>query len=133
MTSRQDMTPFTCAELRDLHAMAQEEKRLKQVEQIVRDIYMYTVAQASLYDATSCRYLISDSYMQPDLINERKFYMANISDIVAGLQSFFPDSTITLRSVIRKEGMETDIRLLNGFLVGQRIDVIVIDWTQSTK
>ena len=129
MTSRQDMTPFSRTELSNLHAMAQEEKRLKQVAQMVRDIYMYTVAQASLYDATSCRYLISDSYMQPDLINERKFYMANMSDIIAGLQPFFPDSTITLRSVIRKDGMDTDIRTLNGFLVGQRIDTLIIDWT----
>ena len=129
MTSRQDMTPFSRTELSNLHAMAQEEKRLKQVAQMVRDIYMYTVAQASLYDATSCRYLISDSYMQPDLINERKFYMTNMSDIIAGLQPFFPDSTITLRSVIRKDGMDTDIRTLNGFLVGQRIDTLIIDWT----
>ncbi len=129
MTSRQDMTPFSRTELSNLHAMAQEEKRLKQVAQMVRDIYMYTVAQASLYDATSCRYLISDSYMQPDLINERKFYMANMSDIIAGLQPFFPDSTITLRSVIRKDGMDTDIRTLNGFLVGQRIDTLIIDWS----
>ena len=128
MTSRQDMTPFSRTELSNLHAMAQEEKRLKQVAQMVRDIYMYTVAQASLYDATSCRYLISDSYMQPDLINERKFYMANMSDIIAGLQPFFPDSTITLRSVIRKDGMDTDIRS-NGFLVGQRIDTLIIDWS----
>jgi len=113
----------------NLHVIAREEKRLKQVAQIVKDIYMYTVAQASLYDATSCRYLISDSYMQADLINERKFYLANISDIVAGLQTFFPDSTITLRSVIRKEGVETDICTLNGFLIGQRLDHLVIDWT----
>lgn len=128
MTTRQDMTPFSRTELSNLHAMAQEEKRLKQVAQMVRDIYMYTVAQASLYDATSCRYIISDSYMQPDLINERKFYMANMSDIIAGLQPFFPDSTITLRSVIRKDGMDTDIRS-NGFLVGQRIDTLIIDWS----
>jgi hypothetical protein len=123
------MSPFSRTELCNLHNMAREEKRLKQVAQIVKDIYMYTVAQASLYDATFCRYLISDSYMQPDLINERKFYMANISDIVAGLQPFFPDSTITLLSVIRKEGMETDIRTLNGFLIGQRLDYLVIDWS----
>jgi hypothetical protein len=129
MTTRQDMTPFSRTEMCNLHVIAREEKRLKQVAQIVKDIYMYTVAQASMYDATVCNYLISDSYMQPALINERKFYMANIPDIVAGLQPFFPDSTITLRSVIRKEGVETDICKLNGFLIGQRLDYLVIDWT----
>jgi hypothetical protein len=123
MTSRQ----VTRAELRSLYAKTQEE-RIKQVAQIAQNvttIYDCAVRQAKESPATIFTYIIPQDYL---------FYLTNMSDIVTGLYARFPDSSITPRSILRRDGKDHDISNLDPVLIsllghGQRLETIVIDWS----
>jgi len=123
MTTRQVINR---TELRGLYAKTQDEERLKQVDQIVTQIYDYAVQQAKGNPATTFIYTLP----QDDQL--KKFYLTNMSDIVAGLLACFPGSTITRKSILRTpDGMDHDITPLipNINRLGQLLDAIVIDWS----
>ena len=123
MTTRQVISR---AELRGLYAKGQEEERLKQVDQIVTQISDHTVRQAKGNPATTFIYALP----QDDLL--KKFYMANMSDIVASLLACFPGSTITQKSILRTpDGADHDISpvIANINRLGQLLDAIVIVWS----
>ena len=120
------------AELCSMYNNKQEEARRNRVEQIVAEIYNLAVDQALHYPTTVYTFLILDSSMLPSVKLERKFYATNLSDIMAGLQPFFPDSIIRRRSVLRKDKVEVDISptsIDDGS--GQRLDYLDIDWTPN--
>jgi hypothetical protein len=119
MTTRQ----VTRDELRGLYAKTQAGRRLKHVARIVTQIYGYVMSQAEKNPATTFIYIIPEDH---------PFYMANMSDIVAGLQERFPDSAITQRSILRTpDGKDHVISHLIPSInrLGQLLDAIVIDWS----
>ena len=124
MTTRQVLSS---TELLGLYDEMQEEERLKQVDQIVMQVYDYAVRQAKGNPATTFIYTLP----QDDQL--KKFYLTNMSDIVAGLLACFPQSTITRKSILRTpDGMDHDISLPlipNINRLGQLLEAIVIDWT----
>ena len=121
MTTRQ----VTRDELRGLYAKTQAGRRFKHVARIVTQIYGYVMNQAEKNPDTTFIYVIPEDH---------PFYMANMSDIVAGLLVRFPDSTITQQSIIRtRDGKDHDISTIDpkfiSLLDGQQMDTITIDWT----
>lgn len=138
MTTRQDM--YTRDELRGLYAKAQEEERLKRVNQLVTGISTRLVQAASQSPTTTFSYLLparrtTRNPQDDQEVNEQlDYWLTNMSDIVAGLLARFPDSTITQQSIIRtRDGTNHDISTIDpkfiSLLGGQRMEAIVIDWS----
>ena len=135
MTSRQDM--YTRDDLRGLYAKTQEEARLKRVNQLVSDICARLVHAASQSPEATFSYPLPARHTRNDQRQNEQldFYLTNMSDIVAGLQSRFPDSTITQKSIIRTpDGKDHDIGTLDPSIIsllryGHQMDTITIDWT----
>ena len=124
MTSRQ----VTRDELRGLYAKKQEEERVRKVREIVNSIYSQVINQASRSADTTFSHHFLSAHL-PGILND--FYSPNMLDIVAGLQELFPDSTITLRVHNGTMSSTLDPKFIS--FPGQQIQVVVIDWTQSTK
>ena len=123
MTTRQVINR---TELLGLYAKMQEEERLKQVDQIVMQLYDYAVRQAKGNPATTFIYVLP----QDDQL--KKFYMTNMSEIVGSLLECFPQSTITQKSILRTpDGADHDIASVTPNInrLGQLLDAIVIDWS----
>jgi hypothetical protein len=138
MTSRQDM--YTRDDLRGLYAKTQEEVRLKRVAQIVKDICDRLVHAASHSPMTTFSYPLPARHTSGNPQNDQRqneqldFYLTNMSDIVTGLMTRFPESIITQKSIIRtRDGTDHDISTIDpkiiSLLGGQRMEAIVIDWS----
>jgi hypothetical protein len=133
MTSRQ----VTRDELRGLYAKKQEEERVRKVREIVNSIYSQVINQASRSADTTFSHHFMSAHLPfmsahlPGIPSD--FYSPNMLDIVAGLQELFPDSTITLRVHNGTMSSTLDPKFISLLDPGQQIQVLVIDWTQSTK
>ena len=139
MTSRQDM--YTRDDLRGLYAKTQEEARLKRVNQLVTGICNRLVQAASQAPTTTFSYPLparrtTRNPQDDQEVNEQlDYWLTNMSDIVAGLQSRFPDSIITQKSIIRTpDGKDHDIGTIDPSIIsllryGHQMDTITIDWT----
>lgn len=120
-------TPISRDALRGLKVKVEEESRLRQVRVIIDNIYAQAINVAKTKSDTAFNVPIPPS--------TDSFHLKNISDILSGLQTLFPDCTVS-HSILCKgtDGKLYDISKLDDRVlpfVNRALDqsFIVIDWS----
>lgn len=124
------LTPMSRDEMRQLKTKTDEAARVQRVEQSVRTIYSLAIQIARA--STNTQY-IYDMAHQPCF----PFIIANMDDILRGLQSLFPDCSVEFKTVTMAMGPDRqmhDISTLDEkalMFIGNRQvkQCIIIDWT----
>jgi hypothetical protein len=103
-----------------------ERQRLDHISQMVRDIYVHAVSMAEISSETVYKYKVNTN--QP-------FMQQNMSDILNGLKTLFPDCTVEHSFFVRgNDGQMYDISKMDEkmrpFINPQNgQSTIVIDWS----
>lgn len=129
------LTPVSRDTLRGLKAKKEEamralaeRQRLDHVSQMVRDIYVQAVSMAELSSETVYTYKVNTS-------NSPSFMQQNMSDILNGLKTLFPDCTVEHSFFVRgNDGQMYDISKMDEkmrpFINPQNgQSTIVINWS----
>jgi len=117
--------PITRYSMRTFHEQILEEERKLKINSIVSQIYHSAVhtAQRSTYT----NYFYEFSEYHPDA----EFYRINMPEIVAKVQSLFPDCSVTHR--ITNDISEMDELhkqyIMNQIRTSEYIEYIIIDWS----
>ena len=129
----QTPTPISRDTLRGLRAKVEEDIRLERVSSFIQSIYQQAINVAKTKSDTTFNFPIPRSYMERD--SSDKFFLVNMSDILSGLQTLFPDCTVS-HSILCKgtDGKFYDISKLDDRVlpfVNRALDqsFIVIDWS----
>lgn len=131
MEELKKMEPVSRDYLRGLKAQKDEEARIHFVETQVRNIYHSVKQLAEKSNETSFQYQITARFENAYRIQIE----SNMSDILARLQSLFPDSSIEYKTLSRaQDGKMYDIRdideRMKPFINTQfNQQFIVVDWT----
>jgi hypothetical protein len=145
-----DIIPITKESLRGLYAATQEEARQKKISEIVHGIYGRILATSKSSSVTvykhDCRPYGPTNCVGCNQHNERRgrpvyhihtldpFYETNMEDILARLQSIFPDSSIQYKRITTgADGTVVDLSTLDPSLhslikIAEDVHYIVIDW-----
>ena len=126
-------TPISCESMRGLKAKRLEEDRIARINSIVDYIYRDAVRVATNTDNPSCLYDLSEHGIPLD------FYKANMTEIIKGLKSLFPDcfveckilTTVTARNGIKYDISKNDISHISD-IRGRQTKIgeyIVVDWS----
>jgi hypothetical protein len=124
------MEPVSRDYLRGLKAQKDEEQRIKFVESQVRNIYHHVNQRAGGSTETSLQWQIT-GHNHPD----QKKIESNMPDILARLQSLFPDSSVEFKTLSRgQDGKMYDIKdvdeRMKPFINPQlNQQFIVVDWS----
>ena len=86
--------PISREFLRNLKATKQEEKRLRDVNDRVGEIYRRTIQAAELYADTSYRFPLTQRDARGEFSISDTFYRGNMKDILAGVKATFPDCMV---------------------------------------
>jgi hypothetical protein len=149
-----DIVPITKASLRGLYAATQEKARQKKISEIVHGIYGRILATSKSSSVTvykhDCRPPITHSGMGGGgcvgcnsmcgtpvyHIHELDpFYETNMEDILARLQSIFPDSSVQYKRITKgSDGTVVDLSTLDPSLrslikIAEDVHYIVIVWS----
>jgi hypothetical protein len=122
------MEPVSRAYLLGLKAQTDEERRVKQIEQYVSNIYLQAKLTARTTTQTSIQYKVLQG-------TEGFALRDNIFDILSRLRTLFPDSSVEFNSLSRgQDGKMYDIanidEKMKPFINPQyNQNVIVIDWS----
>jgi hypothetical protein len=122
------LKPITRDEMRGLKAKKDEENRLREINNIVKEIYNMTIQNAEQTSESSFKYPV-----------RHPSYETNITDILSGLQVLFPECLIEYKNqCLGLDGKWYDISLIDD-MMKQFIDMkknriqtqknIVIDWS----
>ena len=129
----QTPTPISRDTLRGLRAKIEEETRLERVRSFIQSIYQQAINVAKTTSDTAFNFPIPSSYL--DRRASDTFFLVNMSDILSGLQTLFPDCTVS-HSILCKgtDGKFYDISKLDDRVlpfVNRALDqsFIVIDWS----
>jgi hypothetical protein len=120
------LTPFSRSALLQLKVQREEAGRLSQVQTHIRTIYTQVVQIAARTASTSHKYPIGP----PDA-----FIIANLGEILAGLQALFPDCIVEYAILTKgQDGQLYDVSKMDKQVlpfVGLKASApyIVIDWT----
>ena len=120
------LTPFSRSALLQLKVQREEADRLSQVQTHIRTIYAQVIRSAARTTSTSHKYLI----VSPD-----GFIIANLGEILAGLQALFPDCIVEYAILTKgQDGQLYDVSKMDKQVlpfVGLKASApyIVIDWT----
>jgi hypothetical protein len=126
--------PFSRLELQQLKAKTDEETRLNQINQIIRDIYSKVINQAKTKTNTSYNYEIGQGCQMYNN-NHPIFSEKNKDDFINGLKILFPDCAINYKMLSRgNDGQLHDItnidEKMRPFINKQQVQThIVIDWS----
>ena len=122
------LTPITRDEMRGLKAKKDEENRLREINNLVREIYNNTIQTAQQTSESSFKYPIR----YPNQEN-------NITDILSALQVLFPECLVEYKNqCLGLDGKWYDISLIDGMMKtfidmkNSRIQTqknIIIDWS----
>lgn len=134
---RSDYMPISRDEMRTQKVRSDEEARLKRVSDIVKTVYGNAMNAAKTTDCTSYNFqipLLWSSTTPPPRPTD-PFYLANMTDIIAGLKTLFPGVTVS-HTLLSKgtDGKMHDISKLDDkalAFVNRVLDqsFIVIDWS----
>jgi len=122
------MEPVSRAYLLGLKAQTDEERRVKQIEQYVSNIYLQAKLTARTTTQTSIQYKVLQG-------TEGFALRDNIFDILSRLRTLFPDSSVGFNSLSRgQDGKMYDIanidEKMKPFINPQyNQNVIIIDWS----
>ena len=113
----------------ELTTQSETESRLMRIKTIINTIYNSVTTNGSSYI-----YTIPSVYEHTERVSD-PFYIKNISDIISGLQEFFPNSVIS--HAVMAEGTDGklyDISKLDSIslsIVNYALDTsyIIIDWS----
>jgi hypothetical protein len=138
--SSQQPQPITCETLRSLKKKADAQQVTSLVNKILEIIYGNVIMHATKSDETFYRHPIPNSIL--DTIHKSlpvtfaTIYQTNLDDILQGLQTLFPDSTISKKILTRgSDGKFIDItdipEIINSevFKTIHSQRYIVIDWS----
>jgi len=158
-----DITPITKTSLRGLYAATQEEARQKKISEIVQGIYAQVLATSKSSPVTvykhECRIsIVRGGGSHTECIGCRcgpvgreahmpgrrpvyhihkldPFYEANMVEILAWLQSIFPDSSVQYTPITKtQDGTVVDLSTVDASLrssitLAEELHYIVIDWS----
>ena len=122
------LTPITRDEMRGLKAKKDEENRLREINNLVREIYNNTIQTAQQTSESSFKYAI-----------RYPVHENNITDILSALQVLFPECLIEYKNQCQgldgkwydisliDDLMQTFIDMKNGRIQTQKN--IIIDWS----
>jgi hypothetical protein len=128
-------TPMSRDAMRGLKAKVEEEIRLQRVRIIIDSIYSQAVAAAKAKADTSFKMEIPKTPRQFRSLGSDPFYIENMADILSGLQTLFPDCTVSHTLLSQgTDGKFYDISTLDDKIlpfVNRALDqsFIVIDWS----
>ena len=138
-------TPMSRDAMRSLKAKVEEEVRLQKIRIIIDGIYSQAVAAAKTKTDTSFKMEIPKTHQmvtapspqtrQYQILASDPFYLKNIADILSGLQTLFPDCTVSHTLLSQgTDGKFYDISTLDEKIlpfVNRALDqsFIVIDWS----
>ena len=141
------LTPFSRSALLQLKVQREEAGRLSQVQTHIRTIYTQVVQIAARTASTSHKYPIADqmpsaesdsctwSKCQRPIGPPDAFIIANLGEILAGLQALFPDCIVEYAILTKgQDGQLYDVSKMDKQVlpfVGLKASApyIVIDWT----
>jgi hypothetical protein len=122
------MEPVSRAYLLGLKAQTDEERRVKQIEQYVSNIYLQAKLTARTTTQTSIQYKVLQG-------TEGFALRDNIFDILSRLRTLFPDSSVEFNSLSRGQ----DGKMYNIANIDEKMkpfinpqynqNVIIIDWS----
>ena len=122
-------TPISRAQMRDLKAKKDKEKRVHNIKQSVIQRYETAIDVAESLGNTSYNFCIDPVYANVDY----SFYRNNMEEILSQLQALFPDCYVTHTMMATgKDGKMYDISKMESavrqFLTESK-ECIVIDWS----
>jgi hypothetical protein len=149
-----EIVPITKESLRGLYAATQEEARQKKISEIVHGIYGRVLATSKSSSVTVYKHDCKPHISHPgvggcigcDQHNNRfgrpvyhihtldPFYETNMEDILARLQSIFPDSSVQYKRITKgSDGTVVDLSTIDISLrslikIAEDVHYIIIDW-----
>jgi hypothetical protein len=128
-------TPMSRDEMRSLKAKADEENRVRRVEQYVK--IMYDAAMNTARTSTNTQWRAEFHNGQGSVAIDGVFVITNIDDILSGLKLLFPDCSVEFNSITMAMGPDRkmhDISTLDEkalIFIGNRQvkQCIIIDWS----
>jgi len=147
-----DIVPITKESLRGLYAATQEEARQKKISEIVHGIYGRVLATSKSSSVTVYNHDCKPREQNHGCIGCDQnrsirgrpvyhihtldpFYEANMKDILAGLQSIFPDSSVQYKRITTgSDGTVVDLSTVDPSLhslikIAEDVHYIVVDWS----
>jgi hypothetical protein len=132
-------TPISRDSMRALRAQTLEEQRKRQIHIIVSQIYGNTLGTAKDTNDSRHLYPLPEIQMRRGIENSPPdFHRTNMLEILAGVQSLFPDCSVehtTMIMATARDGKTYDISKmdenLKPFLIhpGKSMEYIVVDWS----
>jgi hypothetical protein len=128
-------TPMSRAMMQQLKSQKEEKVRLNRVKQISDSIYDHAIQRASASTDTSFKHQIPRGRYNSMGDSSDPFYLNNMTDILAELQTLFPGCSVTHSLMAKgRDGKLYDLSKLDDSVlpfVDQTLEqsYIVIDWS----